>query len=177
MTTSASRLSSSATCRLAVVSYLVATASSFSVLIERTNLLPSSAVAFSTTARSTCFVPKRPLQMSSPDSDGESFDLSKLGDEDFVALKLIVSGNIGGYYRACIKNEAERFRGLGGSMTDTDEDGKAEINVEGPKKKVEGFCRWAKKKDSVGLSQVVNVEDLEYGPATGLYEGFYLHME
>jgi len=130
MTTSASRLSSSATCRLAVVSYLVATASSFSVLIERTNLLPSSAVAFSTTARSTCFVPKRPLQMSSPDSDGESFDLSKLGDEDFVALKLIVSGNIGGYYRACIKNEAERFRGLGGSMTDTDEDGKAEINVE-----------------------------------------------
>eukprot|EP00588_Corethron_pennatum_P017021 CAMPEP_0194307522 /NCGR_PEP_ID=MMETSP0171-20130528/4428_1 /TAXON_ID=218684 /ORGANISM="Corethron pennatum, Strain L29A3" /LENGTH=156 /DNA_ID=CAMNT_0039059645 /DNA_START=110 /DNA_END=580 /DNA_ORIENTATION=+ len=109
---------------------------------------------------------------SSPDE----FDLSEYDPADFVSLRMVVGGDLGGYSRSCIRNEAGRFRGLDGNMSDTDaETGTAEINVEGKKVKVEGFKRWMERGD-VGLNQRFAVTEAAYGPATGLFDGFYMNV-
>lgn len=97
------------------------------------------------------------------------------GDEDeLVAKRLVVSGDVqGGYVRACVVNEAGRFRRLVGSMTDPDTTSdEAEIYVEGKRKLVNGFVRWCER-GNVGLSQSLHVVDIIDEEPTGLYESFY----
>jgi acylphosphatase len=95
-------------------------------------------------------------------------------DEDLVAKRIIVKGDVqGGYVRACVLNEAGRFRRLVGTMTDPDPSSEtAEIYVEGKSKLVEGFVRWCQR-GKVGLSQTLTVLDIIEEEPTGLYESFY----
>lgn len=52
-------------------------------------------------------------------------------DNEFVAKRIIVKGDVqGGYYRACVLNEARRFRRLVGTMSPPDDTDIAEIYVE-----------------------------------------------
>ncbi|CAB9508579.1 expressed unknown protein [Seminavis robusta] len=95
------------------------------------------------------------------------------GDDDFVAKRIIVKGDVqGGYYRSCVLNEAGRFRRLVGTMSPPDDTDTAEIYVEGNSKMVEGFVRWCKR-SKVGMSQVVGVEEVRDEEPTGLYDDFY----
>lgn len=96
------------------------------------------------------------------------------GDNELVAKRLVVSGDVqGGYVRACVLNEAGKFRRLVGTMTDPDSTSdKAEIYVEGKRKMVDGFVRWCQR-GKVGLSQTIRVVEIIEEEPTGLYEGFY----
>ena len=114
---------------------------------------------------------------ASDTKSGHSQEDQNHNDEDpneFIAKRLIVSGNVqGGYVRACIVNEASRFRRLVGTMTDPDTSSEtAEIYVEGKRKLVDGFVRWCNR-GNVGLSQVMKVLDVIDEEPTGLYESFY----
>mmetsp|Transcript_26438 Transcript_26438/g.37277 ORF Transcript_26438/g.37277 Transcript_26438/m.37277 type:complete len:143 (+) Transcript_26438:160-588(+) len=94
--------------------------------------------------------------------------------DEIVARRIIVTGDVqGGYYRACVNNEAGKFRRLIGTMTPPDDTREAEIYVEGKRKMVDGFVRWCKK-GNVGLSQVTAVKDVIEEVPTGLYDGFYV---
>jgi acylphosphatase len=95
-------------------------------------------------------------------------------DDDVVAKRIIVKGDVqGGYVRACVLNEAGRFRRLVGTMTDPDPaSDTAEIYVEGKGKLVDGFVRWCQR-GKVGLSQTLSVLDVIDEEPTGLYESFY----
>lgn len=95
-------------------------------------------------------------------------------DDELVAKRLIVSGDVqGGYVRACVLNEAGRFRRLVGTMTDPDRTSdKAEIYVEGKRKLVDGFVRWCQR-GKIGLSQKLQVLEVIDEEPTGLYESFY----
>mmetsp|Transcript_19708 Transcript_19708/g.29172 ORF Transcript_19708/g.29172 Transcript_19708/m.29172 type:complete len:144 (-) Transcript_19708:414-845(-) len=97
------------------------------------------------------------------------------GTDDIVAKRIKLTGDVnGGYYRACVLNEASRFRRLVGTMTPPEEGSKeAEIYVEGKKKMVESFIRWCQR-GNVGLSQVITVDHIEEEDPTGLYDDFYL---
>jgi acylphosphatase len=133
-------------------------------------------------------------QMSHAPADGDPSEI--------VAKRILVKGDIGGYYRQCVVNEvrdrlklgacprrigreeglnstiillvnqAGRFRRLLGTMTPPDGSDEAEIYVEGKRKMVDGFIRWCRKGE-VGLSQVVKVVDVVEEDPTGLYDGFY----
>mmetsp|Transcript_4142 Transcript_4142/g.8537 ORF Transcript_4142/g.8537 Transcript_4142/m.8537 type:complete len:199 (-) Transcript_4142:90-686(-) len=93
---------------------------------------------------------------------------------EIIARRIIVTGDVqGGYYRACVKNEASRFRKLLGTMSPPDDTKQAEIYVEGKRKMVESFIRWCKRGD-VGLSQSIKVESVLDEYPTGLYDGFYI---
>eukprot|EP00977_Amphora_coffeiformis_P008056 scaffold1803_cov92-Amphora_coffeaeformis.AAC.79 len=111
-------------------------------------------------------------------SDSSAADTkSGAGDEDaneLIAKRVIVSGNVqGGYVRACILNEAGKFRRLVGTMTDPDTSSDtAEIYVEGKRKLVDGFVRWCKR-GNIGLSQAMKVLEVIDEEPTGLYESFY----
>ena len=51
--------------------------------------------------------------------------------DEIVARRIIVTGDVqGGYYRACVNNEAGKFRRLIGTMTPPDDTREAEIYVE-----------------------------------------------
>ena len=97
-------------------------------------------------------------------------------DDDIVARRIVVAGDVqGGYYRACVLNEARRFRRLVGNMTPPDGSDRAEIYIEGKKKMVEGFVRWAQRGGkAIGLSQVVKVESVLEEPPNGLLDDFYV---
>lgn len=107
------------------------------------------------------------------DSDGKD-------PNDIVACRIKMEGAVqGGYFRACVKNEARRFRNLIGTMSPPSDDPKAEaeIYVEGKRKMVEGFVRWCKKGD-VGLNQISKVLQVSYDEVpTGLYEDFYVETK
>mmetsp|Transcript_11276 Transcript_11276/g.15798 ORF Transcript_11276/g.15798 Transcript_11276/m.15798 type:complete len:135 (+) Transcript_11276:116-520(+) len=50
---------------------------------------------------------------------------------EVVGRRIIVTGDVqGGYYRACVNNEAGKFRRLIGTMTPPDDTNEAEIYVE-----------------------------------------------
>jgi acylphosphatase len=95
-------------------------------------------------------------------------------DDEIVARRIIVKGDVqGGYYRACVLNEAGKFRRLVGTMSPPDDSSdEAEIYVEGKRNMVEGFVRWCQR-SKVGLNQLVVVTDVHAEEPTGLYEGFY----
>lgn len=95
-------------------------------------------------------------------------------EEDLVAKRIVVKGDVqGGYVRACVLNEAGRFRRLVGTMTDPDPSSDtAEIYIEGKGKLVDGFVRWCQR-GKVGLSQTLTVLDIVDEEPTGLYESFY----
>lgn len=96
-------------------------------------------------------------------------------DNEFVAKRIIVEGDVHGYYRSCVRNEASRFRSLVGSMTDPDDTSpRAEIYVEGKRKMVDSFLRWVHRENAVGLSQVVEVLEVIEEEPTGLYESFFV---
>ncbi|KAL7513871.1 hypothetical protein ACHAXN_011185 [Cyclotella atomus] len=91
-----------------------------------------------------------------------------------IARRIYLSGDVnGGYYRTCVINEARRFRKLNGTMSPPSEEDKAQIYVEGKRKMVESFVRWCKRGD-VGLSQTIQVENVEDEFATGMYDDFYV---
>ena len=94
---------------------------------------------------------------------------------EIVGRRIIVSGDVqGGYYRSCVANEAGKFRRLRGSMSPPDPDSDvAEIYVEGERKMVDGFVRWAKR-GNVGLSQVITVKEVIEEEPEGLYDEFYV---
>lgn len=92
---------------------------------------------------------------------------------DIITASIKVSGDVGGYYRACVSNEAGKFRRLVGTMSMPDGSSEAEIYVEGKRKMVEGFVRWCKR-SKVGLSQKVEVDEVVLGDEPlGLYDDFY----
>uniref|UniRef100_A0A7R9ZP10 Acylphosphatase-like domain-containing protein n=1 Tax=Craspedostauros australis TaxID=1486917 RepID=A0A7R9ZP10_9STRA len=92
---------------------------------------------------------------------------------ELIARRIILKGDVnGGYYRACVLNEAGKFRRLLGTMTPPDDTDTAEILVEGKRKMVEGFIRWCER-GNVGLSQTATVEGIIEEEVTGLYDGFY----
>ena len=95
-------------------------------------------------------------------------------DNELVAKRLVVAGDVqGGYVRACVLNEAGKFRRLVGTMTDPDTTSdRAEIYVEGKRKLVDGFVRWCER-GKVGLSQTMQVLEVVEEEPTGLYESFY----
>mmetsp|Transcript_12206 Transcript_12206/g.14715 ORF Transcript_12206/g.14715 Transcript_12206/m.14715 type:complete len:147 (-) Transcript_12206:212-652(-) len=96
---------------------------------------------------------------------------------EVVGRRIIVTGDVqGGYYRACVNNEAGKFRRLIGTMTPPDDTNEAEIYVEGKRKMVDGFVRWCKK-GNVGLSQVTSVKEVIDEVPTGLYDGFYVKTD
>lgn len=105
----------------------------------------------------------------SSSTDGEAG-----GDpEEIVTANIKVSGDVGGYYRACVLNEAGKFRRLVGTMSPPDDRKEAEIYVEGKRKMVEGFVRWCKR-SKVGLNQLTQVNEVVYGDEPlGLYDDFY----
>ena len=109
-------------------------------------------------------------ESSSAASKAESVD----DDSDLVAKRLVVTGDVqGGYVRACVINEAGRFRRLVGTMTDPDvSSDRAEIYVEGKRAMVDGFVRWCQR-GKVGLSQTLRVQEVIDEEPTGLYESFY----
>ena len=96
---------------------------------------------------------------------------------EIVACRIQIQGAVqGGYFRACVKNEARRFRNLIGTMSPPSDDPSAvaEIYVEGKRKMVEGFVRWCQKGD-VGLNQLSKVLSVSYDELpTGLYDDFYI---
>mmetsp|Transcript_49177 Transcript_49177/g.59613 ORF Transcript_49177/g.59613 Transcript_49177/m.59613 type:complete len:166 (-) Transcript_49177:154-651(-) len=96
----------------------------------------------------------------------------KSDENEIIACRIGVEGDVGGYYRSCVLNEAGKFRRLNGFMTPPNDTKQAEIYVEGKRKMVDGFVRWAKR-GNVGLSQIVEVTDVSYEAVTGLYDGFY----
>lgn len=97
--------------------------------------------------------------------------------KEIIACRIQIQGAAqGGYFRACVKNEARRFRNLIGTMSppSEDPDAVAEIYVEGKRKMIEGFVRWCEKGD-VGLNQLSKVLSVSYDELpTGLYEDFYV---
>jgi len=106
---------------------------------------------------------------------------SKIADpKELIACRIQVQGAVqGGYFRACVKNEARRFRNLIGTMSPPSDDPEAiaEIYVEGKRKQVEGFVRWCKKGD-VGLNQLSKVLDVSYDEVpTGIYDDFYVETK
>ncbi|KAL7463165.1 hypothetical protein ACHAXS_003544 [Conticribra weissflogii] len=114
------------------------------------------------------------------ESDGKTAEVpsssssSSADPAEVIARRIIVTGDVqGGYYRACVKNEASRFRKLLGTMSPPDDSKRAEIYVEGKRKMVESFVRWCKRGD-VGLSQSIKVESVLDEYPTGLYDGFYV---
>lgn len=109
------------------------------------------------------------FEATSKDAEGKTVD-----PDEIVARRITVKGDVqGGYYRSCVLNEAGRFRRLIGTMTPPDDTDTAEIYVEGKRKMVDGFIRWCQK-GSVGLSQVVGVDEVKEEEPTGLYDGFYV---
>lgn len=97
-------------------------------------------------------------------------------NNEIISAKISLEGDVdGGYYRACVLNEAGKFRRLVGTMTPPEGNRKAEIYVEGKKKMVEGFIRWCQRGNkNVGLCQLTEVTNVEYGDEIlGLYEEFY----
>mmetsp|Transcript_13205 Transcript_13205/g.31287 ORF Transcript_13205/g.31287 Transcript_13205/m.31287 type:complete len:170 (+) Transcript_13205:125-634(+) len=109
------------------------------------------------------------LGMAADDSSGAD-------PNEIVGKRIIVTGDVnGGYLRTCISNEAGRFRRLLGTMSPPDDEGEAEIYVEGKRKMIDGFIRWCQKGDkSVGLSQRLTVKEVIDEEPTGLYDGFYV---
>ena len=103
-----------------------------------------------------------------------SEDAKNRDNNEIVAKRLVVTGDVqGGYVRACILNEAGKFRRLVGTMTDPDTTSdRAEIYVEGKRKMVDGFVRWCNR-GKVGLSQTLRVVEIFDEEPTGLYESFY----
>jgi len=102
------------------------------------------------------------------------------GPEDLVACRITVSGDVhGGYYRACVLNEAGKFRRLSGRMSDPDDTDTAEIYVEGKRKMVEGFVRWCHLSGKkVALNQKITVTSVLYDDEpTGLYDAFYCRIK
>mmetsp|Transcript_11277 Transcript_11277/g.15800 ORF Transcript_11277/g.15800 Transcript_11277/m.15800 type:complete len:144 (+) Transcript_11277:116-547(+) len=96
---------------------------------------------------------------------------------EVVGRRIIVTGDVqGGYYRACVNNEAGKFRRLIGTMTPPDDTNEAEIYVEGKRKMVDGFVRWCQK-GNVGLSQITVVKEVIDEVPTGLYDGFYVKTD
>ena len=117
------------------------------------------------------------LSVASDSSEADTKSRQKGEQEDpneLVAKRLVVSGNVqGGYVRACVLNEASRFRRLVGTMTDPDTSSEtAEIYVEGKRKLVDVFVRWCKRGND-GLSQAMKVLEVIDEEPTGLYESFY----
>lgn len=107
-----------------------------------------------------------PLFMA--EGDGEAKD-----PDELITASIKVKGDVGGYYRACVLNEAGKFRRLTGTMTPMDDTNEAEIYVEGKRKKVEGFVRWVKR-GKIGLSQKTEVTDVTISDEPlGIYDDFY----
>lgn len=107
-----------------------------------------------------------PLSMSSGDAEGSD-------PNEIITARIKVKGDVGGYYRTCVLNEAGKFRRLTGTMSDPDDSKTAEIYVEGKRKMIEGFVRWVKR-GNVGLNQFTEVADVEYSnEPSGMYENFY----
>jgi len=105
----------------------------------------------------------------SSSADGNADD----DPDEIITASIKVSGDVGGYYRACVLNEAGKFRGLVGTMSPPDDRREAEIYVEGKRKKVDGFVRWCKR-SKVGLSQLSQVDEVVLGDEPlGLYDDFY----
>jgi acylphosphatase len=70
--------------------------------------------------------------------------------------------------------QASRFRNLVGTMSPPEEGvDEAEIYIEGTRKMVNGFIRWAEKGD-VGLSVYTKVTAILEEEPTGLYDDFYV---
>jgi acylphosphatase len=70
--------------------------------------------------------------------------------------------------------QASRFRNLVGTMSPPEEGvDEAEIYIEGTRKMVDGFIRWAQKGD-VGLSVYTKVTGIVEEEPTGMYETFYV---
>lgn len=112
----------------------------------------------------------------SSSSDATSSSAVSDPNNEIISAKISLEGDVdGGYYRACVLNEAGKFRRLVGTMTPPEGNRKAEIYVEGKKKMVEGFIRWCQRGNkNVGLCQLTEVTNVEYGDEIlGLYEEFY----
>ena len=111
------------------------------------------------------------------DINGASSSSSSSGsakDDMIVARRIIVQGDIGGYYRSCVVNEAGKFRRLVGTMSPTSSDSnEAEIYVEGKAYLVEGFIRWCQR-SKVGLNQIITVKNVYEEEPTGMYDDFYV---
>jgi acylphosphatase len=117
-----------------------------------------------------------PMRPSSQSSRLQLSDApAEADDDEYIAKRIIVEGDVHGYYRSCVRNEASRFRSLVGSMSDPDDTSKqAEIYVEGTRKMVDGFLRWVRRGNAAGLSQIVEVLEVIEEDPTGLYESFYV---
>lgn len=153
----------------------------FSLLFVVKALLPCAwAFSVSPGTRHAVGSSKSSLLVASETSDSTAADSDSLLDDsdndtdDLVAKRIVVSGDVdGGYVRACVINEAGRFRRLVGTMTDPDTSSdKAEIYVEGKRNMVDGFIRWCER-GKVGLSQTLQVLEVIDEEPTGLYESFY----
>lgn len=146
------------------VGSLQSPSSSLSPLLPVDSSRTSRCLSQYKTAGSRPFLPFGPLCMSSDAADGN----------EIITCRIKVKGDVGGYYRACVQNEAGKFRRLTGTMLPPDDvTGETEIYVEGERKMVDGFVRWAKR-GKVGLSQVTEVTNVEYGDEPlGLYDEFY----
>ena len=111
------------------------------------------------------------------DMNGASSSTNSSGsakDDMIVARRIIVQGDIGGYYRSCVVNEAGKFRRLVGTMSPTSSDSnEAEIYVEGKAYLVEGFIRWCQR-SKVGLNQIITVKNVYEEEPTGMYDDFYV---
>lgn len=95
-------------------------------------------------------------------SDKESVNSAN----SLVEATVIVSGMVQGpFYRTIVKNEANFQRKIFGTLFENN-DGTTSITVQGEKKKIESFVRWVKK--GPGLSQIVNVNSVEYKNITEL---------
>lgn len=117
------------------------------------------------------------LRMSSGDNDDNDANadaIAAIDPNELITANIKVSGDVGGYYRVCVLNEAGKFRRLVGTMSNPDDTNDAEIYVEGKRKMVEGFIRWCKRSNNVGLSQRVKVNEVVIGDEPlGLYDEFY----
>merc|ERR1712071_340558 len=77
-------------------------------------------------AAATPLIGNRYQQIScrmSSSADGNADD----DPDEIITASIKVSGDVGGYYRACVLNEAGKFRGLVGTMSPPDDRREAEI--------------------------------------------------
>lgn len=92
----------------------------------------TSVLAFTTTSTSSFAIGHRlTTMMRTSNTLKLSEEAAAGGQEDVIARRIIVQGAVqGGYYRACVLNEAGRFRRLVGTMTPPNDTDTAEIYVE-----------------------------------------------
>uniref|UniRef100_A0A7S1Z798 Acylphosphatase-like domain-containing protein n=1 Tax=Trieres chinensis TaxID=1514140 RepID=A0A7S1Z798_TRICV len=127
----------------------------------------------------TAFTPSRNLGVGStiaPSPIVTFMAESDVDSNEIIGRRIVVTGDVNaGYVRTCVVNEASRFRRLIGTMSPPDdEQDTAEIYVEGKRKMVEGFIRWCEKgTKNIGLSQKLEVKEVQEEIPTGLFDGFY----